>query len=258
MFSSKNKKKTIGNAGFKSERVDGRNKMKGSVRKETNNLEEGSYGRKVLSKLATELEISCDGTFSCDKFDAKSCLKFQQFPQSNPLYKEVAKKADDWSKVVKFNMMVDNHGDKERAGAPSKAMRTFPLVFNGFIIDGIQTVTSPFTTIEQLHSHDLDTDNDGTFRKFIKEMAVEQAKKGKGSSDIDQKIKNAEKDMRKCVRDIKHYTQKDTMIEMWKKWECSSPANTPAWQLGQEYEAVSDPVLSSAAQGLVSLGGCLR
>ena len=66
-------------------------------------------------------------------------------------------------------------------------------------------------------------------------MAVEQAKKGKGSSDIDQKIKNAEKDMRKCVRDIKHYTQKDTMIEMWKKW-----------------------VLSSAAQGLVSLGGCLR
>ena len=131
MFSSKNKKKTIGNAGFKSERVDGRNKMKGSVRKETNNLEEGSYGRKVLSKLATELEISCDGTFSCDKFDAKSCLKFQQFPQSNPLYKEVAKKADDWSKVVKFNMMVDNHGDKERAGAPSKAMRTFLLVFNG-------------------------------------------------------------------------------------------------------------------------------
>ena len=235
MFSSKNKKKTIGNAGFKSERVDGRNKMKGSVRKETNNLEEGSYGRKVLSKLATELEISCDGTFSCDKFDTKSSLNFQQFPQSNPLYKEVAKKADDWSKVVKFNMMVDNHGDNHCAGAPSKAMRSFPLVFNGFIIDGIQTVTPPFTTIEQLHLHDLDTDNDGTFRKFIKEMAVAQAKKGKGSSDIDQKIKNAEKDMRKCVRDIKHYTQKDTMIEMWKKW-----------------------VLSSAAQGLVSLGGCLR
>ena len=217
MQASTNRKRTVGNAGFVSECVDGRNKMKGSQRKEVDNLVAGSYGQRVLSKLATELSHCCGDKFSLDTFDPKYSLNFQQYPQSENRYNDAAKISVEWSKLVKFCMMVDNHGDKECSGAPSKAMRSFALIFNGVFKDGEQTVATPFTTIDALQSHDLDSEN-GTYGNFIENMANELAKGVNSSIDIRKKTKNIEKDMKKCVRDIKKYTQRDTIIAMWDKW----------------------------------------
>lgn len=219
---STNKKRDAGNAGFFCERIDGRNKIMGSQRKEVDNLEAGSYGQRVLSKLATELSGCCNGTFEWDKFNTNSSLNFQKFLLSSTPYNNAAKSSGEWGKLVKFCMMVDKHGDKDCSGAPSKALRSFPLIFNGIFINGEQKVVSPFTTIEELQSHDLDIDNDRIYETFIKEMAVELAKGVKGSSDIHKKIKNIEKDMKKCVRDIKQYTKMNTVTEMWNKWVSSS------------------------------------
>lgn len=214
-------KKSVGNAGHLSKATGDKHRMNGSVKSEVDNLKECSYGHKVLSKLATELEIHCGGTFSCDAFDCKSPLHFQNLSQNNPLFQELAKKTSGWSKIVKFCMLVDGHGDKECSGAPSKTMRSFSLVFNGAYTAGVQMVESPFTTMEELHLYDLQSDSDGKFNVFINKMAVELAKKASGSTKLDQKVKNIHKDLRKCVKDIKIYTQRDKIIEMWTKWERS-------------------------------------
>lgn len=219
-------KKTIGNAGHLAQHIAGKNKITGSVKSEVDNLAEGSYGRKVLSKLSTELEVHCGGKFSCDAFDCKSSLHFQKVPQTNSLFQELAKKSGGWSKIVKFCMLVDGHGDKDCSGAPSKAMRSFSLVFNGAYTAGAQTVESPFTTIEELHSYDLESDSDGKLKDFINKMAVEGANKVSGSTKLEQKIKNIDKDLRKCVKDIKRYTQRDKIIEMWTKWKDSTERGT--------------------------------
>tara|TARA_B100001094_G_scaffold242189_1_gene238146 strand:+ start:71 stop:1285 length:1215 start_codon:yes stop_codon:yes gene_type:complete len=215
-------KKVVGNAGYLAQHVGGKNKMNGSVKHPTNNLEKGSCGRRAISKLATELVAHCDGEFSFDKFDITYFLDFRKWSQTESLFQELAKKAGAWSKIVKFCMLVDGHGDKDCSGAPSKALRSFSLVFNGAYTDGIQTVVSPFKTIEALHLYDLESDSDGRFKDFINKMAIELAKKVGGSIKLEQKIKNIDKDLRKCVKDIKLYTQRDKINAMWTTWQESA------------------------------------